>query len=127
MGYKNLFIHSHRYLIDNSKDHELQNWQNKRRQAGYSVRVMPKPGTHRQMYGYHMCAAEHGKDHKYMAFFDVDEFLVLKKHTTVNEFLEIHLPMGSLAISWYIFGTGYRDLYAPLPVTKVSTNLTVLL
>ena len=106
------------YLIDNSKDHELQKWQNKRRNAGYSVRVMPKPGTHRQMYGYHMCAAEHKKDHKFMAFFDVDEYLVLKKHNSVNEMLEQHLPKGSLAISWYIFGTGNKDLYAPIPVTK---------
>lgn len=39
------------YLIDNSEDHELLEWQNKRRNAGYSVRVMPKPGRHRQMYG----------------------------------------------------------------------------
>ena len=87
------------YLIDNSKDHELQKWQNKRRNAGYSVRVMPKPGTHRQMYGYHMCAAEHRKDHKFIAFFDVDEYLVLKKHNSVNEMLEQHLPKGSLAIN----------------------------
>ena len=46
------------YLIDNSKHHELKSWQDKRRAAGHSVRVLPKPGSHRQMYGYHMCAAE---------------------------------------------------------------------
>mmetsp|Transcript_19097 Transcript_19097/g.41347 ORF Transcript_19097/g.41347 Transcript_19097/m.41347 type:complete len:452 (-) Transcript_19097:1107-2462(-) len=106
------------YLIDNSKEHDLKNWQDKRRSAGYSVRVMPKPGTHRQMYAYHMCAAEFKEDHTYMAFFDVDEFLVLKKHNTIDEFLQQHLTKGSLAISWYIFGTGFRDMYAPLPVTK---------
>lgn len=70
------------------------------------------------MYGFHMCAAEHKDDHTYMAFFDVDEFLVLKKHDTVDEFLQQHLTEGSLAISWHIFGTGFRDLYTPLPVTK---------
>jgi len=106
------------YLIDNSKDHELLKWQNKRRNAGYSVRVMPKPGSHRQMYGYHMCAAEHKQDHTYMAFFDVDEFLVLKKHETIDEMLQHHLTKGALAISWYIFGTGFTSMYAPLPVTK---------
>eukprot|EP00581_Thalassiosira_minuscula_P016395 CAMPEP_0183716150 /NCGR_PEP_ID=MMETSP0737-20130205/10159_1 /TAXON_ID=385413 /ORGANISM="Thalassiosira miniscula, Strain CCMP1093" /LENGTH=425 /DNA_ID=CAMNT_0025945369 /DNA_START=99 /DNA_END=1376 /DNA_ORIENTATION=+ len=109
------------YLIDNSKEHELQKWQNKRRDLGYSVRVMPKPGTHRQMYGYHMCAAEHKGDHTYMAFFDVDEFMVLKKHETINEFLTMHLPKGALAISWFIFGAGYTSMYAPLPVTKRFT------
>lgn len=54
----------------------------------------------------------------YMAFFDVDEFLVLKKHDTIDEMIQQHLHVGSLAISWHIFGTGYTDVYAPLPVTK---------
>lgn len=106
------------YLIDNSDKHELKSWQDKRRNAGYSVRVLPKPGTHRQMYGYHMCAAEFKNDHTYMAFFDVDEFLVLKKHDRVDDMLADHLKEGSLAVSWYIFGTGDTNMYAPLPVTK---------
>ena len=106
------------YLIDNSKDHELKSWQDKRRKAGYSVRVLPKPGSHRQMYGYHMCAAEFKNDHTYMAFFDVDEFLVLKKHVRVNDMLVDHLKEGSLSVSWFIFGSGDTSTYSPLPVTK---------
>eukprot|EP00804_Cyclotella_cryptica_P019693 CCRYP_016480-RA/>CCRYP_016480-RA protein AED:0.02 eAED:0.02 QI:88/1/1/1/1/1/2/578/284 len=94
------------YLIDNSDNHELLSWQNKRRDKGYSVRVLPKPGTHRQMYGYHMCVSEFKDMHTNMAFFDVDEFLVLKNHTNVDEFLVTHLPKGALAISWYVFGSG---------------------
>ena len=109
------------YLIDNSKDHELRTWQDRRRKAGYSVRVMPKPGSHRQMYGYHMCAAEHKDEHTYMAFMDVDEFLVLKKHETIDQMLADHLHEGSLAISWYVFGSGKTTAYAPLPVTKRFT------
>jgi len=106
------------YLIDNSQNHELKSWQDKRRNAGYSVRVLPKPGTHRQMYGYHMCAAEFKNVHTFMAFFDVDEFLVLKKHIRVDDMLADHLTEGSLAISWFIFGSGDTSVYAPLPVTK---------
>ena len=106
------------YLIDNSQNHELKSWQDKRRNAGYSVRVLPKPGSHRQMYGYHMCAAEFKNDHTFMAFFDVDEFLVLKKHERVDDMLADHLPVGSLAISWFIFGSSDTSTYAPLPVTK---------
>ena len=109
------------YLIDNSKEHELRTWQDKRRKAGYSVRVMPKPGSHRQMYGYHMCAAEHKDEHTYMAFMDVDEFLVLRKHETIDQMLADHLPEGSLAISWYVFGSSGTTTYAPLPVTKRFT------
>jgi hypothetical protein len=106
------------YLIDNSEKHELLSWQNKRRSKGYSVRVLPKPGTHRQMYGYHMCVSEFKEEHTYMAFFDVDEFLVLKNHTNIDDFLVKYLPRGALAISWYIFGSGNTTMYSPLPVTK---------
>ena len=106
------------YLIDNSEKHELLTWQNKRRAKGYSVRVIPKPGTHRQMYGYHMCVSEFKNEHTYMAFFDVDEFLVLKKHTNIDDFLIQHLPKGALSISWFIFGSGNTTMYSPLPVTK---------
>lgn len=67
---------------------------------------------------YHMCVQEHKDDHTYMAFFDVDEFLVLKKHSNIDEMLQQHLPKGSLAISWHIFGTGPTRAYGPLPVTK---------
>lgn len=109
------------YLVDNSRDHELQNWQDRRRNSGYSVRVIPKPGTHRQMYSYHMCAAEFKDYHAHMAFFDVDEYLVLKKHDTVDDFLRDHLRGGALQISWYIFGTNSRDMYSTLPVTKRFT------
>jgi hypothetical protein len=110
------------YLIDNSDQHELRNWQDRRRNSGYSVRVLPKPGTHRQMYSYHMCASEFRNDHAYMAFFDVDEYLVLFRHDTVSDFLRDHLPgRGALQISWYIFGTNSRDMYSPLPVTKRFT------
>lgn len=106
------------YIVDNSETHELKSWQDKRRNAGYSVRVLPKPGTHRQMYSYHMCAAEFKNDHTFMAFFDVDEFLVLKKHDKVDDMLVDHLSEGSLAISWFIFGSGNTSMYAPQPVTK---------
>jgi hypothetical protein len=106
------------YLIDNSEKHELLQWQNKRRAKGYSVRVLPKPGTHRQMYGYHMCVSEFKEEHTYMAFFDVDEFLVLKKHSNIDDFLVQHLPRGALSISWYIFGSGNTTMYSPIPVTK---------
>jgi len=65
-----------------------------------------------------MCASEHKNDHKFMAFFDIDEFLVLKKHATVGEMVEKHLKDGSLTISQHIFGTGNADNYGTLPVTK---------
>jgi len=55
----------------------------------------------------------------WVAFFDIDEFLVLRKHENVHEFLSEHLKSGSLGISWTIMETTEDDvLYSPIPVTK---------
>jgi len=63
-----------------------------------------------------------------MAFFDADEFLVLKNHNTVAELVEKYLPdnatagtpeaAGALTIAAHWFGTSNHTMYAPVPVTK---------
>lgn len=56
--------------------------------------------------------------HKWAAFFDIDEFLVLKKHRHVVDFLDEHCAEGAVIMNWYVFGTNKRTGYEPLPVTK---------
>jgi len=38
------------------------------------------------------------------AFFDVDEFLVLKKHKNIKEFVQQYSEYTSIAINWVLFG-----------------------
>lgn len=43
-------------------------------------------------------------DYEWAAFFDVDEFLVLKKHTNVKEFISNYHNSDCLIINWAMFG-----------------------
>lgn len=63
--------------------------------------VYDGPGV--QMAAYAKFANErHGCD--WAAFIDVDEFIVLKKHKNIKQFINAYPQARSLAINWYIFG-----------------------
>lgn len=44
------------------------------------------------------------KIYDWVAFFDVDEFLVLKKHDNVKNFIQQYSEHPSIAINWVLFG-----------------------
>lgn len=46
----------------------------------------------------------YNNDYDWVAFFDVDEFLVLKKHRDVKSFLKEYLDYNGVAINWHLFG-----------------------
>ena len=111
------------YIYDNSDEFEMRQWGNETK--GDHVRVIHFPGQAVQMKAYLDCAKKltrkKRKKTTWAAFFDVDEFLVLKKHDHVSDFLEDHCPHGEIGINWFMFGASSRNLYAPLPVTKRFT------
>jgi hypothetical protein len=78
------------------------------------------PGIAQQGIAYLDCAKrlQQGGNHTWAAFFDLDEFLILKKHEHVEDFLLETLASGSLSINWHQFGTSGRIAYSPAPVTK---------
>ena len=43
------------------------------------------------------------------AFFDVDEFLVLKKHNNIKEFIEDYKEYNAIGINWRLFGNNGHD------------------
>jgi hypothetical protein len=47
---------------------------------------------------------ENSNDFDWVAFFDVDEFLVLKKHKDVKDFLKDYEDYLSVGINWVLFG-----------------------
>jgi len=107
------------YLYDNTDDSDLKLWGRRRKNLRKeNLYVHHYPGTYRQKEAYNECIETYGQNHTWLAFFDLDEFLVLKKHDNVASFLKDHLPEGALTINWYIFGTSNHTLYAPLPITK---------
>ena len=63
--------------------------------------------------------ANYKDKHTWVAHFDVDEFLVLKKHKTILEFCQEYLPNedGGIVVPWVHFGDNGHKTYSPEPVT----------
>lgn len=106
-------------IYDNSPDHKLKNMFGEHRGR---VHVTHFPGKQQQHLAYeHMRQRVlHGPDPKstWVAYFDCDEFLVLKKHTTVQELVAEYAVAPGILISWYVFGDSKRLTYTPEPVTE---------
>jgi hypothetical protein len=62
------------------------------------------------------------KQIQWAVMYDLDEFLVMKKHKTISALVKDHCPVrkgcGGLLINWYIFFSGNETAYAPIPMTK---------
>ena len=102
------------YLYDNSPDHDLQQWGLTKKE----VTVIHYPGKAKQRAANLDCAKKAQKKHTWAAFFDADEYLVLKKHGTVVELLRDHCTDGALSINWLIMCSSGHQVYEPKPVTK---------
>lgn len=105
-------------IFDNSNENRLKQWGQKRHNS--TAEVIHYPGINMQGQAYLDCAkgAHYNEKMKWAAFWDVDEFLVLKKHDNVDRFLDEHLSSGTLALNWHMFRQGGETIYKPLPVTK---------
>ena len=105
------------YIYDNTDNYNLRNWGNKRFLDG--VRVTHFPGIKKQVLADSDCAKRAEKDGAtWAAFFDIDEFLLLKKNENINEFLVEYGPSkGAIGINWMIVGTSNATKYEPKPVT----------
>ena len=63
---------------------------------------------------------------QWAAIYDVDEFLVLKKHKTIGGLVKDHCPVdqgcGGLVLNWYIFQSNGETAYSPIPITQRFTS-----
>ena len=53
-------------------------------------------------------------DIDWAAFIDIDEFLVMRKHRHVADFLEEYCEAGAVLLSWLVFGTSNNTEYERL-------------
>eukprot|EP00546_Thalassionema_frauenfeldii_P021933 CAMPEP_0178896072 /NCGR_PEP_ID=MMETSP0786-20121207/950_1 /TAXON_ID=186022 /ORGANISM="Thalassionema frauenfeldii, Strain CCMP 1798" /LENGTH=337 /DNA_ID=CAMNT_0020566395 /DNA_START=119 /DNA_END=1132 /DNA_ORIENTATION=- len=58
---------------------------------------------------------------EWLALFDVDEFLVLKKHSNAIEFMQEYVPNGTINVNSFFFGTSNHSKYLDYPVTQRFT------
>lgn len=61
-------------------------------------------GVNQQLNSYkHFINNNYGK-YDWVAFFDVDEFLVLKKHNNIKDFISDYSDFDGIGINWVLFG-----------------------
>lgn len=78
--------------------------------GGASVRVHEAPGKAMQMAAYNHCLGAYADRCRWMAFVDVDEFIVPEEHDALAPMLEEFEPHAGLAVNWKVFGTGGHKL-----------------
>lgn len=103
------------FIYDNSPQFAMKQWG---KLKGDHVEVMSLPGERKQFPAYQDCFNKAINQFKWAAFFDVDEFLVLKQHEHVADMLEEFCPHGALTVNWFIYPSNGWNVYAPEPVTR---------
>lgn len=74
-----------------------------------------------QLVAYHDALDRYLTDHEWVAFLDADEFIVLRKHQTIQLFLNDFKTASSISLNWHVFGhNGFFDD----PKRLVTTSLT---
>ncbi len=59
----------------------------------------------------------------WLAFFDADEFLLLRDASSLGGFLQrFDDNVSAVAVNWVVFGSGGQRLYHPAPVTERFTD-----
>jgi hypothetical protein len=100
LGFSTIFFYdnnSNRYLLKRKENHQ--------------VKVVWMPGMGRQAYAYNHFLKTFKHSFDYVAFFDSDEFLVLKKHGSIGDFCLDRISSGAIGINWYMFGNNGHQTY----------------
>jgi len=119
---------SHVYIYDNKDNFELNGWLDRRPRLTNKVTIHHYPGEMQQSPAYRDCGVRYATNHQWVAYFDVDEYLVIREYTNVIEFLLRYAPIdGQLSLnqermsSYSSDDKGERssmNYYTPQPVTK---------
>ncbi|MCH5222991.1 MAG: glycosyltransferase family 92 protein [Muribaculaceae bacterium] len=64
------------------------------------------PGYRRQIAAYDDCIARHRFDTRWLAYIDMDEFIVPLKHKSIPEFLKDKEGAPVVEINWLVYGSG---------------------
>ena len=111
------------YIYDNSESYELEPWHAKLPtlvKDHVVIRHFPSYRAQRPAYTHCWEEIRRQRSHSWIAFFDLDEFLVIrdKKFPKIMDLLDTFPPeQGGLAVNWVMFGFNGKRWYEPKPVT----------
>ena len=80
------------------------------------------PGQKKQLAAYDDCFMRHRYDTRWLAFIDIDEFIVPMKDTTVVDFLKRMESFPAVEINWLVFGSNGEEKKSPRPVMERFTR-----
>ena len=105
-------------------DLELQMWHERRKDIQQYVHIIHMPLFPVQGHAYEQCIRQDAANETFAALIDIDEFVVLKKHDNVVDFMVQHcdIECGQLSLNWVPMGTSNETRYRPLPVVKRNVN-----
>lgn len=84
---------------------------------GNFVNVIHYPGSGMQRHAYRSCVKRYSDNNTWGSFIDVDEFVVLRNHNSIKEFLHDVAPDGgAVVLNWSVFGSNNTMKYHPGPV-----------
>lgn len=84
------------------------------------------PGDRQQLNAYQDCLDRHRFDARWIAFIDIDEFIVPKRHSSVVEFLRSMERFAAVEINWLIFGSSGHEKRLPGGVMQRFTRHSML-
>jgi hypothetical protein len=105
-------------IYDNSEDNEARYFENLYKDR---VQIIHFPGggfIQLKAYSHFLQTVRQSFEYEWGAFIDIDEFIVLKKHKSIIDFLIDHCRQGSLGLNWIIFGSSGEKHYRAEPVLK---------
>jgi len=103
---------NHIYIFDNSNTFTLKD------KKSNKVSIIHFPGQTKQLEAYDLFVRMYHTKHKWAAFIDIDEFIVLKKHNYILDFLNDYNNCNTVVLNWIMFGTSHLQDYSNEPVTK---------
>lgn len=76
------------------------------------------PGYRRQLAAYDDCLEKHRFESRWIAFIDLDEFIVPVRDKSIPDFLAGFEQFAAVEINWLVYGSGGRKEKTPEPVME---------
>lgn len=71
------------------------------------------PGNRRQLAAYDSCLENYRFSSRWIAFIDLDEFIVPVRDTTIPDFLKHFEAFAAVEVNWLVYGSGGRKKKTP--------------
>lgn len=86
------------------------------------VEYVEFPGRKKQLAAYDDCLLRHRYHTRWLAFIDIDEFIVPLRHNSIPEFLKPLEGAPAVEINWLVFGSNGEIKKTDLPVMERFTR-----